>query len=343
MRTKLQAHRTRCQSDIVDSVQKMPGTSQSPQRWKVILAFALVYVFWGSTYLGIRIGVEHIPPLLMAGTRFVIAGPLMMLFCALQGRKVRVDWSQALRLAGLGICMLSGANTILSWAEQWVPTGLASLLVAVTPLWFLVLETWVFSGEHKVSPRALVGLGIGILGMFVLLWPQLRNTAGLGHMQLVGSIGLIFGSLTWALGSVLSKRWKIQLDAFSAASWEMFFAGAFNVTLALLLGEHHQAHWTARGMGAIAYLIVFGSWVGFTAYVYLLNHVPTPKVATYAYVNPVVAVFLGWLVLHETITPYIFAGTLIIVCAVALVTGAELKRRTPEEGPALPAVESTGD
>ena len=339
----LTSHPSFVKSVIVEAVHEMSAIARSPQRWKAILAFALVYVFWGSTYLGIRIGVEEIPPLLMAGTRFVIAGPLMMLFCAMQGRRVRVNWAQALRLAGLGICMLSGANTILSWAEQWVPTGLASLLVAVTPLWFLVLETWVFSGEHKVSPRALGGLGIGIAGMFVLLWPQLRHTGGLGHKELLGSVGLIFGSLSWALGSVLSKRWKIQLDAFSAASWEMFFAGAFNVTLAFILGEQHQAHWTPRGIGAIAYLIVFGSWVGFTAYVYLLNNVPTPKVATYAYVNPVVAVFLGWLVLHEQITPHIFAGTVIIVCAVALVTGAELKARKPEEGLALPAVESTGD
>jgi drug/metabolite transporter (DMT)-like permease len=321
----------------------MASAAQSSQRWKVILAFGLVYVFWGSTYLGIRIGIEQIPPLLMAGTRFIIAGPLMLLFCAMRGKKVAVNWGQALRLAGLGILMLSGANTILSWAEQWVPSGLASLIVSVTPLWFLVLDTWIFTSEHRPSPRALFGLAFGVAGIFVLLWPQLRHTGSIGHLELFGSIGLIFGSLCWALGSLLSKRWKLELDAFSAASWEMTFAGAFNVLFALILGEQHRAVWSARGIGAICYLIVFGSWVGFTAYIYLLNHVPTPKVATYAYVNPVVAVFLGWLVLHEQITGYIFAGTVIVVCAVALVTGAELKARLPEEGPALPAVESAGD
>ena len=321
----------------------MTGLVQSPQRWKVILAFGLVYVFWGSTYLGIRIGIERIPPLLMAGTRFAIAGPLMMLFCAIRGKKVAINWDQALRLAGLGILMLSGANTILSWAEQWVPTGLASLIISVTPLWFLALETWVFSGEHRPSPRALVGLGLGASGIVVLLWPQLRHTGGIGHLQLFGSVGLIFGSLCWALGSVLSKRWKIKLDPFSAASWEMTFAGAVNVLFALILGEHHQAVWSIRGVGAILYLVVFGSWVGFTAYIYILEHAPTPKVSTYAYVNPVVAVFLGWIVLHERITPYILAGTVIVICAVALVTGAELKKRERDGLPALPAVESTGD
>ncbi len=321
----------------------MISAAQSPQRWKVILAFALVYVFWGSTYLGIRIGIEHIPPLLMAGTRFVIAGPLMLAFCAMRGRKIAINWGQALRLAGIGIMMLSGANTILSWAEQWVPSGLASLIVSVTPLWFLVLDTWVFTSEHRPSPRALFGLGLGVGGIFVLLWPELRHTGSIGHAELFGSVGLLFGSASWALGSLFSKRWKIELDAFSAAGWEMTFAGASNVALALVLGEQHSAVWSTRGIGAICYLIIFGSWVGFTAYVYLLNHVPTPKVATYAYVNPVVAVFLGWLVLHEHITGYILAGTVIVVCAVALVTGAQLVARSPEESPGLPAVESTGD
>jgi drug/metabolite transporter (DMT)-like permease len=188
-----------------------------------------------------------------------------------------------------------------------------------------------------------LGLALGVAGIIVLLWPQLRHTSGIGRRELFGSVALIFGSLCWALGSVLSKRWKVDLDVFSAAGWEMWFAGAINVLFALILGEQHRAVWTIRGIGAIGYLVVFGSWVGFTAYVYLLEHVPTPKVATYAYVNPVVAVFLGWLVLHEQITGYIFAGTVIVVGAVALVTGAELIPRHPEEGPILPAVESAGD
>lgn len=319
----------------------MTSATQSPQRWKVILAFALLYVFWGSTYLGIRIGIEHIPPMLMAGTRFLIAGPLMLLFCAMRGKKIALNRDQAIRLAVLGILMLTGTNTILSWAEQWVPTGLASLIVSVTPLWFLALETWVFSGEHEVSPRALFGLGLGVGGMFVLLWPQLRHTGEIGHLELFGSVALIFGSLSWALGSIFSKRWKIDVDVFSAAGWEMAFAGATNVLLALLLGQQHRAEWSVRGASAILFLVVFGSWVGFTSYVYLLEHVPTTKVATYAYVNPIVAVFLGWFVLHEQITGYIFAGTVVVVCAVALVNGAELKQR--EGTPALPAVESAGD
>ncbi len=318
-------------------------TAQRQHRWNVILAFALVYVFWGSTYLGIRIAVEQIPPMLMAGTRFLIAGPLMLLYCALTGRRIAVKGHEAARLAVIGILLLSVANVILAWAEQWVPTGLAALIISVTPLWFLILETWVFPGEHRVSSRALVGLALGAAGIVVLLWPELRHTSGIGRRELIGSVSLIGGSFAWALGSVLSNRWKLEVDAFTATGYEMMFAGATNVLIGTIFGEWAHATWSARGLGAVIYLVIFGSWVGFSAYVWLLKHVPTPKVATYAYVNPVVAVFLGWLVLHEQITGYILAGTVIIVIAVSLVTGAKLHTRAGEEPAELPAVETSAD
>lgn len=323
----------------------------APPRWQVILAFALVYIFWGSTYLAIDIAVgppdkpfaPHIPPALMAGIRFLIAGPLMLAWCAFRRKRIRITRDEAIRLAVIGLLLLSCSNVVLAWAEQWVPTGLASLMVSVTPLWLLVLETWVFRGEHRVSGRAVGGLGLGVFGIFVLLWPQLRHTGEIGRAELFGSLALLGASFSWALGSVCSKQWKMTVDPFTATGWEMTFAGATNVLIATAFGEHHHVVWSTRGLGAIIYLVIFGSWVGFTAYIWLLKHVPTPKVATYAYVNPVVAVFLGWLVLHEQVTGYILAGTVVIVAAVATVTGAELKARDPEGQPGLPAVESTGD
>jgi drug/metabolite transporter (DMT)-like permease len=312
-------------------------------RFHVVLAFALVYVFWGSTYLGIHIGVEHIPPLLMAGARFAIAGPLMLAYCALAGHRVRVNLDQAVRLAVIGALLLSIANVVLAWAEQWVPTGLAALIISITPLWFLVLETWVLPGEHRFSGRALSGLVLGIVGIGVLMWPELRATSNVGRRELFGSLALIGGSFSWALGSVLSKRWKLDVDAFTATGYEMAFAGAINLLAGAALGDWARATWTPRGWGAIIYLVIFGSWVGFSAYIWLLKHVPTPKVSTYAYVNPVIAVFLGWLVLDERITGYILAGSVITICAVAMVTGAKLQTRVGEEEPALPAVESSAD
>ncbi|MFB3815598.1 MAG: EamA family transporter [Terriglobales bacterium] len=309
----------------------------------MILAFALVYVFWGSTYLGIRIAVNDVPPALMAGTRFLIAGPLMLAWCAWRGRRIRMTAGEAVRLAVIGILLLSVANVILAWAEQWVPTGLAALIISITPMWFLVLETWVLPGEHRVSPRAVAGLALGAAGIILLIWPELRHTSGIGRRELLGCLSLIGGSFSWALGSVFSKRWKLSVDPFTATGYQMLFAGSVNVLVGTVAGDWTHANWSVRGVSAIIYLVIFGSWVGFSAYIWLLAHVPTTKVSTYAYVNPVVAVFLGWLVLNEQITGFILAGTVIIVVAVALVTGAKLHTRAGEEQPELPAVESSAD
>jgi drug/metabolite transporter (DMT)-like permease len=303
--------------------------------YKVVLAFALVYVFWGSTYLGIqeavgKAGEPGVPPMLMAATRFTIAGVLMLAFLALRGRNIRMARRDFVQQGIIGVLLLSVANVVLAWAEQWVPTGLAALLVSITPLWFLVLETWVLPGEHRFSGRTLAGLSLGIVGIVILIWPELRHSSGIGRKELFASLILPVGSLSWATGSVLSKRWKTAVDPFVASGWQMAIAGVVNIVVALALGEQHQATYSLHRWAAIIYLVIFGSWVGFTAYIWLLKHVPTPKVTTYAYVNPVVAVFLGWLILHEQITGYILAGTVIVVGSVALVTGAQNVKREAE-------------
>ncbi|MGH9523595.1 MAG: EamA family transporter [Terriglobales bacterium] len=318
----------------------------SPERQyrsRAIAAFSLVYFFWGSTYLAIAIGVEHLGAELMAGTRFTVAGVLMLAWCAISGRKVRVSWRDALRLALIGILLLSVSNVILAWAEETVPTGLAALLVSITPIWFLAIETWILRGD-SLSRRGIVGMLLGIGGVVVLLWPKLHATSALGREQLFASVALLGGSLTWAIGSVLSKRWTTSADAFAGSGWQMTFAGLVNLAVAGVFDDYHRATWTLRGVSAIVYLIIFGSWVGFSAYIWLLQNVPMPKVATYAYVNPVVAVFLGWLVLHEHVDHYILAGSAIIVAGVALVTSAKVKtkRGTLEPEPDLPSVEGAG-
>ncbi len=318
-------------------------STPSRRRFRVILAFALVYVFWGSTYLGIRIAVDSVPPALMAGTRFFTAGVLMVAWCRWRGRAVRLTWREALQLALIGVLLLTCSNVVLAWAEQTLPTGLSALLVSVTPLWFLIIESWILRGD-RISHAGLVGLALGIFGIAVLLWPKLSATTALGHAQLLAAVALLGASLSWATGSVLSKHWQASVDPFVASGWEMVFAGAINLLIGTVLGEPAQAHWNERGIGAIAYLVVFGSWVGFSAYIWLLNNVSVPKVATYAYVNPVVAVFLGWLVLHEHIDAYILAGSAIVVASVALTTSAKVKTPGGELEPAeLPEVESTGD
>ncbi len=316
----------------------MPSVA-SPNPWRVIVAFALVYVFWGSTYLGIGIAVEHIPPALMCATRFTIAGIVMLAWCAITGRRILHSPRELFHMAVVGILLLMGGNLTLSYAERIVPTGLAALLIAVTPLWFLVLDSLLL-GDHHISQRGKIGLLLGIAGVVVLIWPELKTPASIGRRELWWSLALLAGSFSWALGSVLSKKWQ-SADPFSATAWQVTFAGLGNLIFAVLFERLSDVTWTARGVGAILYLIVCGSWIGYTAYIWLLQHVPTSKVATYAYVNPVVAVFLGWLVLHERIDHFIVLGTAVVVASVVLVTSAKVRTRTVAEE--LPAVEAAGD
>jgi drug/metabolite transporter (DMT)-like permease len=314
-------------------------SAQRPSRWRVILAFGLVYLFWGSTYLAIDIAVQTIPPALMCGVRFSIAGVVMLVVCAATGRRIFYSPKQIALASVVGLLLLMGGNLTLSYAELSVSSGLAALIVAITPLWFLVLDSLLL-GDHHISGRGKAGLLLGILGLFILVWPQLQSQS-MGHREFWASISLIAGSFSWALGSVLSKRWQSGMDVFSSTAWQVTAAGVGNFIFALIAGDLSHAVWTVRGISATIYLVVCGSWIGYTAYIYLLEHVPTSKVSTYAYVNPVVAVFLGWLILHERVDRFILAGSTIVVLSVILVTSAKVKEKTVAEE--LPAVEAAGD
>jgi len=314
--------------------------SAKPSPWMVILAFGLVYLFWGSTYLAIDIAVQTIPPALMCATRFSIAGVVMLVVCALTGHKVLYSPRQIALAAVVGVLLLMGGNLTLSYAELTVSSGLAALIIAITPLWFLVLDSLLL-GDHHISGRGKAGLALGILGLFVLFYPELTSRTTLGRRELWASVSLIGGSFSWALGSVLSKRWQSGMDVFSATGWQVLAAGVANFLFALVAGDFSRVVWTVRGVSAVMYLVVCGSWIGYTAYIWLLEHVPTPKVSTYAYVNPVVAVFLGWLILHEHVDRFILLGSAIVVLSVVLVTSAKVKQRTVAEE--LPAVEAAGD
>jgi len=291
------------------------------------LNFGLVYVFWGSTYLGIDIAVQHIPPALMCATRFTIAGVIMLAYCVLRGQNIRYSARELIRLAIVGILLLVGGNLTLSYSELYIPSGLAALLVAIVPLWFLVLDSLMI-GHHRVSGRGLLGLGLGFAGTLVLLWPKLTATGELGRKELWYSVALIGGALSWAFGSVLSKKWQSGAPTFPATAWQVFFAGLANFVVAFVNRDFAHVTWTARGIGAVAYLVVGGSLIGYTAYIYILGHAPTAKVSTYAYVNPVVAVFLGWLVLNEKIDGYMLAGSAIVIASVVLVSSATVTRKS---------------
>jgi drug/metabolite transporter (DMT)-like permease len=314
-------------------------------QFRVAVAFALVYVLWGSTYLAIRVAIEDLPPYAMGSVRFSIAGPLMLAGCAFSGRKVGITGRDALRLLVVGVLLLSVANMGVACAEKYVPSGLAALIVASVPIWVAIVEAWVFR-SRRLSAMGVAGLALGIVGMLALLWPRISG-ARPDRLELMGFGILVIASVSWALGSVLSGRWSLSVDVLTASAWEMTFAGMVNTLIALLTGGFHQANWTSRGLLAILYLVICGSWIGFTAYIWLLEHVPTPKVATYAYVNPVVAVYLGWLFLNEKVDVFMLVGTVIIISAVALVNLSKLRARRgispAEDKTVLSAVEPAGD
>lgn len=313
--------------------------AQRQHRLMVFFALGLVYFFWGSTYLGIRIAVEQIPPALMCATRFLIAGILMLGYCVATGRYVRYTPMQMVHIAVVGILLLMGGNLTLSYAEQYVPSGIASLLVASISLWFLVLNTLLI-GDHRISSRDVAGLGLGIAGLLVLLWPELSANGAISRKEMWWSLALIGGSFSWALGSVLSKRWHSG-GSLAATGWQVVFAGLANLVFALFNHDFSRVTWTARGLGAMAYLVVCGSLIGYTAYIWVVHNAPASLVSTYAYVNPVVAIFLGWLIMKEKVDAYIGVGSAIVIASVVLVTTA--KAKTTPRLEEIPVVEAAGD
>jgi drug/metabolite transporter (DMT)-like permease len=315
----------------------------SPKRLQVVIAFALVYILWGSTYLAIRISVEHLTPLLMGALRFTSAGLLMLAFRALGGHRIRVPRRDLLRLGVIGILLLITANVVVGWAETYIPTGLAALFIAVTPLWFLVLERLSHS-EDRLTGRGIAGIALGVAGVAILLWPDISGHAGFGARQLFGSILVLGSSVSWAAGSMLAKRWHMPIDPFTASGWQMLIAGLINGLLALLIGDLHRATWAPSSLWAVVYLVFAGSLVGYTAYVWLLKNAPIAKVATYAYVNPIIALILGCLLHGEKMDGYMLAGAAVIILSVILVIGAKVHHQASEEAAiVLEPIEPSGD
>jgi len=288
-------------------------------RANVLAAFAIVYVVWGSTYLAIRYAVETIPPFLMVGTRFIVSGLLLYSWARLRGdqRPTAAQWRDA---TIVGILMLCLGNGAVSWAEQRVPSGLAALLVAVVPLWMVLLD-WL--RPHGARPRVLViaGVVVGLAGLFVLIGPD--SFSGHGAVDLVGAIVLIAGSLAWAAGSIYTRYGTVPESAVMSTGVQMIGGSVALLIVGIARGELallHPAQISAHSWEGWIYLVTFGSLLGFTAYIYLLQNVSPAKASTYAYVNPLVAVLLGWAIAGETVTARSLAAAAIILGGVAMIT-----------------------
>lgn len=303
----------------------MPARSSHTTR--TLLAFGCVYFFWGSTYVAIRFGVEILPPFVLASARFLIAGPLMLAICALRGLSLRLTRRELGLLVAIGILMLGGGNMGLVWCEQYLSSGLAALIIAVIPLYVAVFEALLPAGEG-LRARGWVGIGIGFAGLIVLLSPGLLEGMHGDMRQLIGAAVALGCALSWTAGSILSRHSRLPVSPFVAAAWEMLFAGVFNAGVMLLSGTYRGGHWGTQAWASVLYLVTFGSLVGYTAYIYLLEHVPVAKVSTYAYINPVIAVILGAIFLHERFVAIEYVGMASILVAVYLVTSSKLKTGT---------------
>jgi drug/metabolite transporter (DMT)-like permease len=288
-------------------------------RARLLTAFAAVYLVWGSTYLAIRFAVETLPPLLMAGSRFVISGVILMAWARYRegaAPPTRSEWRTALIS---GTLLLLGGNGGVAWAEQRVPSGVAALLVAVVPLW-MVLLGWLGPGGSRPRLAVFVGVGIGLGGLTLLVGPDALR---LGGTDARGALVLILASLSWAAGSLYIQRAPRAASGTSASGAQMLAGGLVLVIAGVLAREPSRldvAHASARSLLGFAYLVTVGSLIGFTAYLYLLAHTSAAKAATYAYVNPVVAVFLGWAIGHETVTSRTIVAAAIILAGVAIIT-----------------------
>jgi drug/metabolite transporter (DMT)-like permease len=299
-----------------------PATSAAPRPALVWAALGIVYLVWGSTYLAIRVAIQTLPPFLMAATRFLVAGAVLFALSAPRGDRSgdRLGPAQWRATAIIGAALLLGGNGGVVWAEQRIPSGVAALLIATLALWMALLDRLIFG--RRLPRRAVVGLGLG-LGGLVLLVGRIDQ----GGVDPVGAAVCALASLSWAAGSLYARTAPLPHRPLVATSMEMLAGGALLAIAGIGAGELRTAHLAAfstASLVALGYLIVFGSLIAFTSYVWLLRHAPTSLVATYAYVNPVVAVVLGWVLLGEPVTPRMAVAGTIILCAVALIAGARL-------------------
>jgi drug/metabolite transporter (DMT)-like permease len=297
------------------------STQQQPSKALVIAAFASLYIIWGSTYLAILLALKTIPPFLMAGSRFVIAGLLLYIWCRLRGEKTP-PISSVTKISLAGILMLFFGTGTLVWVEQYLPTGVAAIIISTVPLWFVLIDkrNWKMNFSSK---SIILGLMIGFAGVVLLFSGKNAFSFAGDKMKMISFIVMLVGSLFWAAGSLYSKYTATEGSTTIKAAIQMLAAGLLFLLVGFVLGEHHNFNFSnisVQSWVSLIYLITMGSLVGYMSYVWLLSVKPPALVGTYAYVNPVVAVFLGWLIVGEPITSQQLMALAIILGGVIMVS-----------------------
>jgi drug/metabolite transporter (DMT)-like permease len=292
--------------------------SEASSRWHVLAALAIVYLVWGSTYLGIRFAIETLPPLLMAGSRFIVAGTILLAWQWRRGvpRPTRLHWRSAVIIAAL---LIVAGNGGVTWAEQHVPSGLAALMIGAMPIWMVMLDWLAFGGQRPGRQMAL-GLIGGLAGLALLIGPA--EFAGESQINAAGAGALILAEVGWATGSLYSRRAALPATPLLATGMEMLAGGVLLILLGTVLGEWSDldpGSVSLRSTVAFIYLALIGSLVAFSAYIWLLNHTTSARAASYAYVNPVVAVVLGWALAGEDLSLRTVLAAAVIISSVVMI------------------------
>ncbi|HEX9949321.1 MAG TPA: EamA family transporter [Thermodesulfobacteriota bacterium] len=293
-------------------------TAGSKETFKAYAAWGAVCLFWGTTYLAIRIGVRTLPPALFAGIRFFVAGAVFLAYLKIRGVSLP-DKRELLNIAIVGILLLVIANGCVVWAEQWVPSGLAALIVATLPFWVSGIEA-IWPSGNRLNIFKILGIAIGFFGLVILFAPALKSS--LDQAYLKGVLALLFAPLSWALGSVYAKYHPTRTAPLMAAALQMVIAGIILMFIGVILNEVPRFDFNLEGLAALVYLAIFGSIIGYGSFIYALAKLPAAKVSMYAYVNPIIAVLLGWLILGEQLDWRVAIATAVILLGVVLVQSA---------------------
>ncbi len=280
----------------------------------LFVAFALVCLIWGSTFMAIRIGVQDLPPWLMAGLRFLAASVILWLIARLLGQRAggRADWMTA---AVMGLLLVAGGNGLVTWAEQWVPSNQAALLITTGAMWITVFGAFGRQG-HRITPRIGIGLAVGFSGALMLLSPQETLETRFLWAQIV----ILISSVGWALGTTYRRNVRVETPPLMFAAMQMFLGGALLTLIGTLNGEWGEWQWTVPGIGAMVYLTIFGSCIAYAFYVWLIDRTTPARLGSTAYIVPTLATIMGWVFLDEVLEGLQLVGVFVIILGVILVT-----------------------